>query len=75
MGYDPALGARPLRRTVQRLIEDPLSEKVLWKEFRAGQTITVDVKDDEIFFTAVEDPGLDVPEPVEVAKSGPSVAS
>jgi ATP-dependent Clp protease ATP-binding subunit ClpC len=74
-GYDPALGARPLRRTVQRLIEDPLSEKVLWKEFRAGQTITVDVKDDEIFFTAVEDPGLDVPEPVEVAKSGPSVAS
>jgi ATP-dependent Clp protease ATP-binding subunit ClpA len=36
-GYDPALGARPLRRTIQRLVEDPLSEKLLWKEFRAGR--------------------------------------
>src|SRR5207244_2265514 len=34
-GYDPALGARPLRRTIQRMIEDPLSEKLLWKEFTA----------------------------------------
>ena len=34
-GYDPSLGARPLRRTIQRLVEDPLSEKLLWKEFRA----------------------------------------
>ena len=49
-GYDPALGARPLRRTIQRLVEDPLSEKLLWKEFRAGQTILVDVRDDEIVF-------------------------
>src|SRR5213082_1885147 len=39
-GYDPALGARPLRRTIQRLVEDPLSEKLLWKEYKAGQTIT-----------------------------------
>jgi ATP-dependent Clp protease ATP-binding subunit ClpC len=68
-GYDPALGARPLRRTVQRLVEDPLSEKVLWKEFKAGQTVTVDAKDGEIVFTAHEDPGLDVPEPVEIGKS------
>src|SRR5881409_666699 len=36
-GYDPALGARPLRRTLQRLVEDPLSEKLLWKEFKAGE--------------------------------------
>jgi ATP-dependent Clp protease ATP-binding subunit ClpC len=68
-GYDPALGARPLRRTVQRLVEDPLSEKVLWKEFRPGQTVTVDAKDGEITFVAREDPGLDVPEPVEIGKS------
>ena len=47
-GFDPALGARPLRRTIQRLVEDPLSEKLLWKEFRAGQTIFVDVRDGEI---------------------------
>ncbi|HWL65580.1 MAG TPA: AAA family ATPase, partial [Actinomycetota bacterium] len=47
IGYDPALGARPLRRSIQRLIEDPLSEKILWKEFQAGETIVVDVEKDE----------------------------
>jgi ATP-dependent Clp protease ATP-binding subunit ClpC len=45
-GYDPALGARPLRRAIQRLIEDPLSEKILWKEFEAGDTIIVDSETD-----------------------------
>jgi ATP-dependent Clp protease ATP-binding subunit ClpC len=73
-GYDPALGARPLRRTVQRLMEDPLSEKMLWKEFRAGQTIVVDAKDGEIVFTSREDPGLDLPETVEVGKPGPAAS-
>jgi ATP-dependent Clp protease ATP-binding subunit ClpC len=46
-GYDQALGARPLRRTIQRLVEDPLSEKLLYKEFRAGETIVVDASGDE----------------------------
>ncbi|MFV0316501.1 MAG: ATP-dependent Clp protease ATP-binding subunit [Microthrixaceae bacterium] len=45
-GYDPTLGARPLRRAIQRLVEDPLSERLLWKEFRAGQIIKVDVEPD-----------------------------
>src|ERR671927_329969 len=36
-GYDPALGARPLRRTIQRLVEDPLSEKLLWKGVKGGE--------------------------------------
>jgi ATP-dependent Clp protease ATP-binding subunit ClpC len=49
-GYDPALGARPLRRTIQRLVEDPLSEKLLWKEFKAGETIIVHAHDDEVVF-------------------------
>jgi ATP-dependent Clp protease ATP-binding subunit ClpC len=49
-GYDPSLGARPLRRTIQRLVEDPLSEKLLWKEFKAGQTIIVDTRDGEVVF-------------------------
>jgi ATP-dependent Clp protease ATP-binding subunit ClpC len=49
-GYDPTLGARPLRRTIQRLVEDPLSEKLLWKEFAAGQTVIVDAQGDEILF-------------------------
>jgi ATP-dependent Clp protease ATP-binding subunit ClpC len=44
-GYDPTLGARPLRRAIQRLVEDPLSEKLLWKEFRAGRS-SVDVAPD-----------------------------
>ena len=38
-GYDPELGARPLRRAIQRLVEDPLSERLLLKEFKAGQII------------------------------------
>jgi ATP-dependent Clp protease ATP-binding subunit ClpC len=49
-GFDPALGARPLRRTLQRLVEDPLSEKLLWKEFKAGETVIVDARDNEITF-------------------------
>ncbi len=42
-GYDPVLGARPLRRTIQREIEDPLSEKILFSELRPGQIVHVDV--------------------------------
>src|SRR5439155_16628677 len=49
-GYDPALGARRLRRTIQRLVEDPLSEKLLWKEYKAGQTVIVDARDGEVEF-------------------------
>ncbi len=64
-GYDPGLGARPLRRTLQRLVEDPMSEKLLFKEFRAGSTIIVDARDGEIVFEAAEPPP-DIP-PVELA--------
>ena len=42
-GFDPVLGARPLRRTIQREIEDTLSEKILFGEIGAGEIITVDV--------------------------------
>jgi ATP-dependent Clp protease ATP-binding subunit ClpC len=42
-GYDPVLGARPLRRTIQRDIEDNLSEKILFGELKAGQIVMVDV--------------------------------
>ncbi len=45
-GYDPQLGARPLRRAIQRLVEDVLSEKILYKEFHAGDIIVVDTEDD-----------------------------
>ena len=67
-GYDPSLGARPLRRALQRLVEDPLSEKLLYKEFRAGEIIIVDVEpdpeaDDElvVVFRSIE--GFEPPEP------------
>ncbi|MDG2026422.1 MAG: ATP-dependent Clp protease ATP-binding subunit [Acidimicrobiales bacterium] len=67
-GYDPTMGARPLRRALQRLVEDPLSEKLLYKEFRAGEIIIVDVEPDPesdnelvIVFRAIE--GFEPPEP------------
>ena len=44
-GYDPTMGARPLRRAIQRLIEDPLSERLLQKEFTAGDIVLVDVEE------------------------------
>ena len=67
-GYDPTLGARPLRRAIQRLVEDPLSERLLHKEFRAGEIVIVDVEDDPleagkqvVVFRAIE--GFEPPEP------------
>ena len=44
-GYDPSMGARPLRRAIQRLVEDPLSERLLHKEFSAGEIVVVDVEE------------------------------
>ncbi|MCW2540294.1 MAG: ATP-dependent Clp protease ATP-binding protein [Frankiales bacterium] len=44
-GYDPSLGARPLRRTIQREIEDTLSEKILYGELGAGQIVVVDTEE------------------------------
>jgi ATP-dependent Clp protease ATP-binding subunit ClpB len=41
-GYDPTYGARPLKRAIQRLIQDPLAKRVLAGEFRDGDTIEVD---------------------------------
>jgi ATP-dependent Clp protease ATP-binding subunit ClpC len=74
-GYDPQLGARPLRRAIQRFVEDPLSERLLWKEFRAGETVIVDAEPDPetgdriITFRSIE--GFEPP-PVEMAEAGPT---
>jgi ATP-dependent Clp protease ATP-binding subunit ClpC len=60
-GYDPVLGARPLRRTIQREIEDNLSEKILFGELKAGQIVTVDVQGTgpqaQLTFKGVPKPG------------------
>ncbi|MDP8961311.1 MAG: AAA family ATPase [Actinomycetota bacterium] len=69
-GYDPQLGARPLRRTIQRELEDRLSEALLHGEYNASQLIVADVEDDEVVFRAVDSPETpDVP-PVELAGTG-----
>jgi ATP-dependent Clp protease ATP-binding subunit ClpC len=46
-GYDPAMGARPLRRAIQRYIEDPLADFVLGANLTAGSTILVARKNDD----------------------------
>jgi len=43
-GYDPTFGARPLKRTIQRLVQDPLALKLLEREFAEGDTVTVDAE-------------------------------
>jgi ATP-dependent Clp protease ATP-binding subunit ClpC len=68
-GYDPQLGARPLRRTIQRELEDKLSERMLKGEFTAGQLIVADydAEADDVAFRAVDSPEApDVP-PIELA--------
>ena len=85
-GFDPVLGARPLRRTIQREIEDQLSEKILFGEVEAGQIVVVDVEgvdpdapegsraaDDKAKFTFRGEPKpVTVPDapPVDMANSG-----
>jgi ATP-dependent Clp protease ATP-binding subunit ClpC len=53
-GYEPAMGARPLRRAIQRLIEDPLSEGLLSGEFRPGDDIVVIAENEKIEFKKLE---------------------
>jgi len=50
-GFDPVFGARPVKRTIQRLIEDPLSKKILDGEFNDGDMIKADVSDGAIVFS------------------------
>ncbi len=49
-GFDPAYGARPIRRTIQRLVLDPLAQKVLTGEFKEGDTVVVDAQEGKIVF-------------------------
>jgi ATP-dependent Clp protease ATP-binding subunit ClpC len=72
-GFDPVLGARPLRRTIQREIEDALSEKILYGELSSGQIVVVDVEgeDAEAKFTfRGEAKPIDLPDTPPVALSG-----
>jgi ATP-dependent Clp protease ATP-binding subunit ClpB len=51
-GYDPVYGARPLKRAIQKYILDPLSMEILEGKIREGQTIKVDVKNEDLTFSA-----------------------
>jgi ATP-dependent Clp protease ATP-binding subunit ClpC len=70
-GYDPTMGARPLRRAIQRYIEDPLADFVLGREVGPGSTILVDRKnEDEVDITVI--PAEITPEKVTVPPDEPA---
>jgi len=47
VGYDPVYGARPLKRTIQKYIQDPLANKLLKGEFKEGDNISIDLDTDK----------------------------
>ncbi len=73
-GYDPLLGARPLRRTIQREIEDSLSERILFGELKAGEIIVVDVEGEgaEAVFTFKGNSKVETPDSPEDLAEAPT---
>jgi ATP-dependent Clp protease ATP-binding subunit ClpC len=73
-GYDPLLGARPLRRVIQREIEDGLSERILFGELKAGEIIVVDVEGEgaEAKFTFAGAPKVATPDTPEDLAEAPT---
>jgi ATP-dependent Clp protease ATP-binding subunit ClpC len=73
-GYDPLLGARPLRRVIQREIEDSLSERILFSELKAGEIIVVDVDGDgpDATFTFTGAPKATMPDSPEDLAEAPT---
>ncbi len=76
-GYDTSLGARPLRRTIQRDIEDPLSEKMLFGDMNPGSIVLVDVAtdDSEEPFTFTALPKAELPDAPPIEAAGPDAPS
>jgi ATP-dependent Clp protease ATP-binding subunit ClpC len=69
-GFDPAFGARPLRRTLQKQVESPLSVKLLRGDFKDGDTIIVDYNEtDGLTFIRKEELVVEMPSNVEMSKS------
>ena len=54
-GYDEKYGARPLRRSIERLLEDPLAEALLSNEVNEGNSVIVDREEDALTFKTIED--------------------
>ncbi len=55
-GWDPSYGARPLKRAIQRLVENPLAVRLLEREFTEGDTVQVDARDGELEFEKADSP-------------------
>jgi len=53
-GFDPIYGARPLRRAIQRYLENPISTRILQGEFKEGDTIAINLQEDNLSFTAMK---------------------
>jgi ATP-dependent Clp protease ATP-binding subunit ClpC len=66
-GYDPEMGARPLRRVIQQKVEDPLSDALLSGEFEDGEAITIDVEEGDIKLRKTEEEPSQPSETVEIA--------
>ena len=58
-GFDPTFGARPLRRAITRLVENPLSEEMLAGRFQAGDTVRVEAEDGKLVFSKPEGKATD----------------
>ncbi|GAB4539075.1 MAG: AAA family ATPase [Anaerolineae bacterium] len=74
-GYDPQFGARPLRRTLQKRVESPLSVMLLRGEFKAGETVRVDADQDGLNFKRAEEPSISMTLPKDVEVEGDIVTS
>ena len=53
-GFDPTYGARPMRRAVERYLEDPMAEEIIRGDLREGETISISTKDEKLEFTQKE---------------------
>jgi ATP-dependent Clp protease ATP-binding subunit ClpC len=76
-GYDPQFGARPLRRTLQRFVENPLSKRILAGEFHEGDTVVVDAAENaegkrEVLFKVRQAEGIAVELPVGKSSTAPT---
>ena len=58
-GFDPTYGARPMRRAVERYLEDPMAEEIIRGDLREGETISISAKDDKLEFTQKKAPAKD----------------
>jgi ATP-dependent Clp protease ATP-binding subunit ClpB len=59
-GWDPVYGARPLKRTIQRLVQDPLAMQILEGKFSEGDVVRVDTKNGELVFEKIK-PRVEAP--------------